>query len=160
MRCEECDSRAITSYCGFKKVTKENFDRAFNECKDLKYYCVNHGPGINSKPSITQIEELPHEFVQLIEKDLNKMIEIFPNFLEKNYEAVTKNQNHSHPSEFLTGWCMGICESGYLQAYLHDYEKLPSDVQMSEIREIIAKKGMQIEQVVLSFLKEKDKRHN
>ena len=163
MRCTECDDKAVVCYCGFKKVSKENYDRAFRECKDLKYYCRNHFPG-NKKmaptQTISQAIELPKEFVQLIESDINKMTDVLPDYLEKKYEEITKNRNYAHPFEFLTGWCIGTCETSYCQTYLHDYRKFPSEIQITEIRNIISRRKILIEQAILSFLEENDGRIN
>jgi len=163
MRCTECDNKPVVAYCGFKKVTKENYDRAFRECKDLKYYCTDHLPAnkkIAPTQTILQAKELPKEFIQLIESDLNKMTEVLPDYLEKKYEEITKNQNYAHPLEFLTGWCLGTCESSYVQVYHHDYGKIPSEIQITEIRNIISRKITLIEQGILAFLKENDGKIN
>ena len=160
MRCTDCDNRAIVCFCGFEKVTKENYDRAFRECKDLKYYCTEHLPEIKTKSepthSISKTRELPDEFVQLIESDLNKMTEVLPDYLEKKYEEITKNRNYAHPFEFLIGWCIGTCETSYCQTYLHDYKQIPSEIQISEIRKIISRKRILIEKAILEFLEENE----
>ena len=163
MQCAECDDKAVVCYCGFKEVTKENYDRAFRECKDLKYYCREHLPGIKKSkpiPTFSQTKELPDEFVQLIESDLNKMPEVLPGYLKKNYQEITKNRNYVHPLEFLTGWCIGTCESSYFQVYHHDYGETPSEIQITEVRNIISRKRILIEQAILSFLKENDGKIN
>ena len=163
MRCTECDNKPVVAYCGFEKVSKENYDRAFRECKDLKYYCTNHFPGnkkIAPTQTISQPRDLPKEFVQLIERDLDKMTEVLPDYLEKKYEEITQIRNYTHPFEFLTGWCIGTCETSYCQTYLYDYGKFPSEIQITEIRNIISRKRILIEQAILVFLKENDGRIN
>ena len=160
MHCEECNNKEVVCYCGFEEVTKENYDRAFRECKDLKYYCKNHLPEIKKKlesiHTILQTTKLPDEFVQLIESDLNKMTEVLPDYLEKKYEEITKNRNYAHPFEFLIGWCIGTCETSYCQTYLHDYKQIPSEIQISEIRKIISRKRILIEKAILEFLEENE----
>ena len=164
MRCTECDNKAVVCYSGFKEVTKQNYDRAFRECKDLKFYCGNHLPEVKKKlkptHTISQAVELPKEFVQLIESDLNKMPEVLPDYLEKKYEEITKNRNYTNPFEYLTGWCVGTCETSYCQTYLHDYGKIPSEIQVTEIRKIISKRRILIEQAISAFLKENDGKIN
>jgi len=155
MRCEECDNKPVGCYCGLEKVTKKNYDRAFRECKDLKYYCQNHLPEIEkSKTTFSQTNELPNEFVQIIENDLNKMTQLLAGYLERNYQEITKNRIYAHPLDFLTGWCIGTCESSYFQVYHHDYGKSPSEIQITEIRNIISRKRILIEQAIIDFLEE------
>ena len=159
MRCTDCDNKPVVCYCGFKKVTKQNYDRAFRECKDLRYYCIEHLPGIKKSkpmPTFSQTKELPDKFVQLIERDLNKMPEVLPDYLEKKYEELTKYRNYTHPFESLTEWCIGTCETSYFQTYLHDYKKIPSEIQITEIQKIISRKRTLIEQAILAFLEEND----
>jgi hypothetical protein len=160
IHCEECNNKEVVCYCGFKEVTKENYDRAFRECKDLKYYCKNHLPEIKKKlePILTilQTTKLPDEFVQLIESDLNKMTEVLPDYLERKYEEITKNRNYAHQFEFLIGWCIGTCETSYCQTYLHDYKQIPSEIQISEIRKVISRKRILIEKAILEFLEKND----
>ena len=160
MRCTECDNEAVVCYCGFKAVTKENYRRALRECKDLRCYCKIHLSGIETslKPMLvfSKSRELPEEFVRWIESDLNKVIEVLPEFLEKNYKEITKNQNYPHQFEFLMGWCIGICESSFCHAYQHEYKKIPSEFQVIEIRKIISRRRIQFEQGVFEFLKEND----
>jgi len=130
----------------------------------LKFYCSNHLPGVKkkSKPihTISQARELPEEFVQLIESDLNKIPEVLPDYLERNYEEITQNRNYKNPFEFLTGWYIGTCETSYCQTYLHDYEKIPSEIQVTEIRKIISKRRILIEQAISAFLEENDGKIN
>ena len=164
IHCEKCENREISCYCGFEEVTKENYDRAFRECKDLKYYCKNHLPEIKKKSEpvhpILQTTKLPDEFVRLIESDLNKMTEVLPDYLERKYEEITKNRNYAHPFEFLIGWCIGTCETSYCQTYLHDYKKIPSEIQISEIRKVISRKRILIENAISEFLEENDGKIN
>ena len=162
VRCTECGDKAIVSYCGFEKVTKENYNRAFNECKDLKYYCENHLPANKKSKPIHKISSkyLPDEFVQTIENDLNKLTKVIPDYLKRNYDEITKNQTCSQPLEFLLGWCIGMCETSYFQIYNHDYGKFPSEIQITEIRKIISRKRTLVKQTISTFLEESDDKIN
>ena len=163
VHCVECDNKVVIPYCGFEKVTKENYNRAFYECKDLKYYCKNHLPeNKKSKPThtILQSKKLPDEFIQLIENDLNKLAKVMPDYLEKKYNEIIKNQKYSQPLEFLIGWCIGTCETSYYQVYHHDYGEFPSEIQITEIRNIISGKILMIKQAILTFLEENNDKNN
>jgi len=48
------------------------------------------------------------------------------------------------------------CESSYFQAYQHEYGKILSDTQIKEIRKIVSRRRIQIEQGISAFLKENE----
>ena len=155
IHCVKCDSQEVTPYCGLEKVSKENYNRALHECKDLKYYCKDHIPEnkkSNPPHAILPSDKLPDEFVQLIENDLNELSKVMPNYLKKNYDEITKNQKYSQPLEFLMGWCIGTCETSYFQVFHHDYGSFPSEIQITEIRNIISDKIDMVKHAILTFL--------
>ena len=162
MNCTKCGDEAFACFCGFQEVNKDNYHRALKECKDLKCYCTVHFPGSQTslKPTyvFSKAIELPEEFAQGIESDLNKAIEMLPDYLEKKYQEITKHRNYVHPFEFLIGWCIGTCESSYFQAYQYVFKKIPSEEQITEIRKIISRRRIQIEQAIFAFLKENDEK--
>ena len=158
IHCIECGNRALICYCGFKAVTEENYSRALKECKDMKCYCILHLPYVDSSAkymySFSKTKILPDEFIQWIERDLNKVTRILPDYLEKKYKEITEHRKYKHIFEFLIGWCIGTCELSYLSAYQFRYDEIPSEIQITEIRKIISRRKIQIEQGVLAFLKE------
>jgi len=154
--CTECGGEAVVWYCGYKKVNPENYQRALRECKDLRYYCKRHLPRIITNEyaifSDKKQQTLPKEYVRIIEKDLNKITRTLPDYLEKNFQKIQKNWEPSIAFDFLVGYCLGTCESSYFQGYQEKYGEVISEEQKNIIRKIIARRRIQIEQGVLSFL--------
>jgi len=98
---------------------------------------------------------LPEEFVKKIEMDLNKISEWMPDFFEKNFKELTTYWSYTNPFEFFVGMTVGICEGGYCQSFSQIYGKSPSNEQITEIRKIIARRRVQIEQGIDAFYKER-----
>ncbi len=98
---------------------------------------------------------LPEEFVKKIEMDLNKISEWMPDFFEKNFKELTTYWSYTNPFEFFVGMTVGICEGGYCQSFNQIYGKSPSNEQITEIRKIIARRRVQIEQGIDAFYKER-----
>ena len=98
---------------------------------------------------------LPEEFVKKIERDLNKISEWLPDFFEKNFKELTTYWSYTNPFEFFVGMTVGICEGGYCQSFIQIYGKSPSNEQITEIRKIIARRRVQIEQGIDAFYKER-----
>jgi hypothetical protein len=99
---------------------------------------------------------LPEEFARKIETDLNKISEWIPDFFEKNFKELSTYWSYSNPFEFFVGMTVGICEGGYSQSFNQMYGKIPSIEQFSEIRKIIARRKVQIEQGIDAYYKEKN----
>ena len=99
---------------------------------------------------------LPEEFARKIETDLNKMSEWIPDFFEKNFKELSTYWSYPNPFEFFVGMTVGICEGGYSQSFNQMYGKIPSIEQFSEIRKIIARRKVQIEQGIDAYYKEKN----
>jgi len=162
MFCIECGNEAVIYYCELKALTKENFHRVFSEGIDLRGYCEIHLPNnlisLKLRYALSTVSDLPDEFVHNIERDLNKMTNILPDYLKEKYEEITKNRNYEHLFEFLIGWCIGTCESSYFQVYQHEYGKIISDTQITEIRKIVSRRRIQIEQGISAFLNENNVR--
>ena len=97
---------------------------------------------------------LPGEFIENIEKDLNKITERIPDILYSNYDFLKDNWNYSNAFEFLVGMIVGNCQLGYIQAFDQTYEKMPSRKQTEEIHNIISRRKIQFEQGVIAFLEE------
>ena len=159
MYCIECGNEAIVCYGGFKLVTKENYHRVIED-NNWRCYCKIHLPrvqtSLKSMHEFSKVRELPDEFIQWIESDLNKVTEVLPDYLQEKYDEIIKNRNYEHVFEFLIGWCIGTCESSYFQAYQHEYGKIPSEIQITEIRKIISRRRIQIEQGISAFLNENE----
>ncbi len=102
--------------------------------------------------NITTPVLLPEEYASRIESDLNKIAESLPDHLEKVFSDLYQNIPYSESYEFLVGWSIGNCEGSYIQGFTQVYEKFPSDEQISEIRKIISRRRLQIEQGVKAFL--------
>jgi len=98
---------------------------------------------------------LPEEFVKKIERDLNKISESIPDFLEKNFKELYTYWSYTNPSEFFVGMTAGICEGSYCQSFSQIYEKSPSNQQITEIRKMIARRKVQIQQGIDAYYKEK-----
>jgi len=158
MYCIECGNRALICYCEFKAVTEENYSSDLEECKDMKCYCIRHLPYVDSSTkymhSFSNTLILPDDFLRWIESDLNKVTRILPDYLKKKYPEITEHRKYKHIFEFLIGWCIGTCELCYLSAYQIRYNETPSEIQITEIRKIISRRKIQIEQGILAFLKE------
>ncbi len=97
---------------------------------------------------------LPEEFIQRIEMDLNKITEGIPNILASNYELLSDTWNYSNAFEFLVGLIVGNCQFSYIQAFDQIYKKMPSPRQNEEIHTIISRRKIQFEQGVSAFLEE------
>lgn len=97
---------------------------------------------------------LQEEFIENIEKDLNKIIGGIPDILDSNYEFLKDDWNYSNAFEFLVGMIVGNCQFSYIQAFDHIYEKMPSRQQTKEIHNIITRRKIQFEQGVSAFLEE------
>ncbi len=100
---------------------------------------------------------LPEEFVKKIEGDLNKISEWIPDFFEKNFKELSTYWPYTNPFEFFVGLTAGICEGGYCQTFSQICGEAPSNEQISEIRKIIARRKVQIEQGIDAYYKEKRK---
>ena len=98
---------------------------------------------------------LPGEFVKKIERDLNKISESIPDFLEKNFKELYTYWSYTNPSEFFVGMTAGICEGSYCQSFSQIYGKSPSNQQITEIRKMIARRKVQIQQGIDAYYKEK-----
>jgi len=101
---------------------------------------------------------LPEEFVKKIESDLNKISEWIPDFIEKNFKELSTYWPYTNPFEFFVGLTAGICEGGYCQSFSQMCGAAPSSEQISEIRKIIARRKVQIEQGIDAYYKEKRKK--
>ena len=99
---------------------------------------------------------LPEGFVKRIERDLNKVTESIPDFFANKYDELQEVWNYPNGFEFLVGWCIGICEGSYLQAYQQMYQGTPTVEQVAAIHKIIARRKSHIEQGVSAFLEEND----
>jgi len=104
-----------------------------------------------------KIPILPDGFVKRIERDLNKVIESIPDFFANKYGELQEVWNYPNGFEFLVGWCIGICEGSYLQAYQQMYQGTPTVEQVAAIHKIIARRKSHIEQGVSAFLEENAK---
>jgi hypothetical protein len=102
------------------------------------------------------ILNLPDEFIHIIERDLNKIVEAVPEYLSSILSELRENFYFPNAFEFLTGVCVGHCMGSYVQAYQQVYEKIPSSNELTEIHEIIFRRRIQIEQSVSAFLEEND----
>ena len=98
---------------------------------------------------------LPEEFVRRIESDLNKIADSLPDFFENNFEEMSINWSFPDPFSFLIGMTIGICEGGYCQAFQQIYDKTPSNEQIIEIRKIITRRKLQIQQGVHRIFRRK-----
>ena len=98
---------------------------------------------------------LPEEFVKKIESDLNKISEWIPDFIEKNFKDLSTYWTYANPFEFFVGLTAGICEGSYCQSFSQMCGVTPSNEQISEIRKIIARRKVQIEQGIDAYYKEK-----
>ena len=98
---------------------------------------------------------LPEEFVKKIESDLNKISEWIPDFFEKNFKELSTYWPYTNPFEFFVGLIAGICEGSYCQSFSQKCGEAPSNEQISEIRKIIARRKVQIEQGIDAYYKEK-----
>jgi hypothetical protein len=97
---------------------------------------------------------MPPEFTLRIEGDLNQCAEWLPDVLEANYEEIKEFWDYENTFEFLAGWSVGTCQGSYLQTFQILYEKTPSLEQMIEIKKTVARRKVQFEQGVSSFLEE------
>ncbi|MDX1441144.1 MAG: hypothetical protein R3237_01625 [Nitrosopumilaceae archaeon] len=97
---------------------------------------------------------LPEEFTQRLEKDLNSMTEGIPDIIDAHYEFLKNSWNYSNAYEFLIGLIVGNCQLSYIQAFYHQYEKMPNSKQLEKIHNIISRRKVQIEQGVSAFLEE------
>ena len=97
---------------------------------------------------------LPKEFIQRIEKDLNKITGGIPDILSSNYEFLSDTWNYSNAFEFLVGMIVGNCQFSYIQAFDQIYKKMPSSEQIEEIHSLISRRKIQFEQGVYAFLEE------
>ena len=97
---------------------------------------------------------LPVEFINNIEKDLNKITEGIPEILESNYEFIKDDWNYSNAFEFLVGMILGNCQFSYIQAFDQIYEKMPNREQIKDIHTVISRRKIQFEQGVSAFLEE------
>ena len=100
---------------------------------------------------------LPEEFVKKIEGDLNKISEWIPDFFEKNFKELSTYWPYTNPFEFFVGLIAGVCEGSYCQSFSQICGEAPSNEQISEIRKIIARRKVQIEQGIDAYYKEKRK---
>jgi len=101
---------------------------------------------------------LPEEFVKKIEGDLNKISESIPDFFEKNFKELSTYWSYPNPFEFFVGMTAGICEGSYCQSFSQTYGKAPSNEQIAEIRKIVARRKVQIEQGIDAYYKEKKRK--
>lgn len=97
---------------------------------------------------------LPEEFLQRLEKDLNTMTEGIPDIIESHYEYLKKSWNYSNAYEFLVGMIVGNCQLSYIQAFYHQFGKMPNPKQLEDIHSTISRRKIQIEQGVSAFLEE------
>lgn len=97
---------------------------------------------------------MPNEFISKIEDDLNKIVEITPDYLSNIYSELKENFYFPNAFEFLTGLCIGHCMGSYVQAYQQIYQRIPSPIEVQEIHKIIFRRRIQIEQSICAFLEE------
>jgi hypothetical protein len=100
------------------------------------------------------ISDMPDEFIRKIEGDLNKIVEITPDYLSSIYSELKENFYFPNAFEFLTGLCTGHCMGSYVQAYQQIYQKIPSHTEIQKIHKIVFRRRIQIEQSVCAFLEE------
>ena len=97
---------------------------------------------------------LPKDFIERIERDLNKITNGIPDILTSNYEFLKNDWNYSNAFEFLVGVIVGNCQFSYVQAFDLIYKKMPTREEIKEIHSIISRRKIQFEQGVSAFLEE------
>lgn len=98
--------------------------------------------------------ELPQEFVQRIENDLNKLIDGIPEIIGAHHKFLKDTWNYSNAFEFLVGMLVGNCQLSYIQAFYQKYGKMPEPCQNEDLHRIISRRKIQFEQGVSAFLEE------
>jgi len=99
---------------------------------------------------------LPEEFKKRLEKDLNNVVSVLPDYLKIKGKKITDHMNTSNKKEFLEEYVMGFCQESYFQAFQKIYSQAPTKFQMEEIDNIIARRKFQLQQGIKAFMEEKN----